>query len=139
MLVLINKTSWNVALDGKPHLWTSALFNRGCIHPRTTFLDSYNQSSPLHSLTRTLMTMFYPSLDYLMSSDWALDPIYTWIHTTRPITPTQLISIQSVESILELNEYWVFAKINRWDLAMQLGGIVESVKLVKTKFGEVRW
>ena len=67
----------NIALDGRPHCRSSALLSRGSIHLRTTFLDSYDQTSPLHLLTRTPITVIYLSSDYLMSSDWASDPIYT--------------------------------------------------------------
>ena len=48
----------NVALDGRPHFWTSALLSRGGIPPRITFLDFYDQTPPLHSLTQTPMTTF---------------------------------------------------------------------------------
>ena len=58
MCILINRTSWNVALDGKPYLRTSALLSQGGNPPRTTFLDSYDQISFLHSLMRTSMTAF---------------------------------------------------------------------------------
>ena len=54
----INRISWNVALNGRPHLRTSALLNRGGIPSRATFLDSYDQTSSLHSLTRTSIIVF---------------------------------------------------------------------------------
>ena len=58
MCILINRISYNVALDGRPHLRTSALLSRGGIPPWTTFLNSYDQTSFLHSLMRTSMTVF---------------------------------------------------------------------------------
>ena len=89
----LNKASWNIALDGRPHLHTSALLSQGCIHPRTAFLGSYDQISPLHSLAWTSMTVFYPSSNQLISSDWAPGSIYTQIHTTGPITLAIIIII----------------------------------------------
>ena len=58
MYILINRTSRNVALDGRLYFLTSTLLSRKGTHPRTTFLDFYDQTSFLHSLTRTLMTLF---------------------------------------------------------------------------------
>ena len=58
MCIFINRISWNVVLDGKPHLRTLALLSRGGIPPWTTFLDSYDQTSHFHSLTRTPMIAF---------------------------------------------------------------------------------
>ena len=58
MLILINRISKNVALDGKPHFRTLALLSQGGIHPLTSLLDSYDQNSPLLSLTRTLTIVF---------------------------------------------------------------------------------
>ena len=58
MRILINRISRNVALDGRPHLQTLTLLSQRDIHPRTTFLDSYDQTSHLHSLAQTHMTAF---------------------------------------------------------------------------------
>ena len=93
MYILINKISRNIVLDGKPHLQTSTLLNRGCIPPWTTFLDSYDQTPPLHSLTQTPMTASTSSSDYQMSLDWASSPTYIQIYTIRPITPTYIYNV----------------------------------------------
>ena len=58
MRILINRISWNVAPNDRPHLQTYAWLNRGGIPPRTTFLDSHDQTSHIHSLTWALMTAF---------------------------------------------------------------------------------
>ena len=58
MLIVINRISWNVALDGGPHLRTLTLLSWEGIHSRTTLLDSYDQNSPPYSLARTPMTVF---------------------------------------------------------------------------------
>ena len=58
MRILINRISRDVALDGRPHLQTLTLLSQRDIHPRTTFLDSYDQTSHLHSLAQTHMTTF---------------------------------------------------------------------------------
>ena len=92
MCILINETSRNVALDGKPYLWTFTLLSRGGISPQTTFVDSYDQP-PISSFTNAdSYNNVYPSSDYQMSLDWAPDPTYKQIYTIGPITPTLTIS-----------------------------------------------
>ena len=44
ILIRINRISWNVPLDGRSTLLTSALVSRGGIHPRLTFLGPYDQN-----------------------------------------------------------------------------------------------
>ena len=58
MCIIINRISRNIALDGIPHLRTFALLSWEGISPWTIFLDSYDQTSFLHSLKRTSMTAF---------------------------------------------------------------------------------
>ena len=58
MCIIINRISWNIALDGKPYFRTSALLSQGGNPLRTTFLDSYDQTPSLHSLMRTSTTVF---------------------------------------------------------------------------------
>ena len=58
MCIFINRISRNIGLDGRLHLQTSALLSQWDIPPRTTFLDSYDQTPPFHSLTRTPTTLF---------------------------------------------------------------------------------
>ena len=78
----------------------------------------------------------YPSLseNFLVVSS----PPLSHCHTLKSdYTQTQLTLIQSVESILELGKHWVFAKISQRGLAMQLGCIARSRKLMKTRLREV--
>ena len=58
MCIIINRISWNIALDGKPYLQASALLSQGGNPPRTAFLDSYDQTPSLHSLIWTSMIAF---------------------------------------------------------------------------------
>ena len=44
ILIRVNRISWNVPLDGRPTLLSSALVSRGGIHPRLTFLGPYDQN-----------------------------------------------------------------------------------------------
>ena len=58
MCILINRISYNISLNGKPHLLTSVLFSQWGIPPQTTFLDPHDQIQFLHSLMQTSMTAF---------------------------------------------------------------------------------
>ena len=44
MLIRINGISWNIPLDGRPPLRTSALVSRGDIHPQPTLLGPFDQN-----------------------------------------------------------------------------------------------
>ena len=78
ILILIRGMVQNVALDGRPHLLTSALLSRGSIPPRTALLDDHDQTSPLYLLTWILMTVFAHSRTTYCPR---IGPLAQYIHT----------------------------------------------------------